>query len=184
MLIDNLSPDDAPAIEQAAQLLVDGFREHWPKAWPTLADALEEVREALAPERICRVARDESGALLGWVAAIPEYDGNAWELHPLVVRADQRRRGIGYALVADLERQVAAQGGVTLYLGSDDESGLTSLANTDLYPDVWAHIATIRNLGGHPYSFYQRCGFVIVGVIPDANGPGRPDILMAKRVGA
>ena len=25
-------------------------------------------------------------------------------------------------------------------------------------------------------------GFVIVGVVPDANGLGKPDILMAKRV--
>jgi hypothetical protein len=26
-------------------------------------------------------------------------------------------------------------------------------------------------------------GFVVVGVLPDANGPGKPDMLMAKRVG-
>jgi len=25
---------------------------------------------------------------------------------------------------------------------------------------------------------------VIVGILPDANGPGKPDILMAKRVGS
>ncbi|MQC25305.1 MAG: N-acetyltransferase, partial [Chloroflexi bacterium] len=36
--------------------------------------------------------------------------------------------------------------------------------------------------GGHPFEFYQRCGFVLVGMLPDANGPGRPDIYMAKRV--
>ena len=34
----------------------------------------------------------------------------------------------------------------------------------------------------HPAGFYMRQGFEIVGLIPDANGPGKPDILMAKRV--
>ena len=32
--------------------------------------------------------------------------------------------------------------------------------------------------------FYLRVGFHIVGVIPDANGFGKPDILMAKRIAA
>jgi aminoglycoside 6'-N-acetyltransferase I len=53
----------------------------------------------------------------------------------------------------------------------------------DHYPDVWPHVAAIKNLGRHPYEFYQRLGFVIVGVLPDANGLGKPDIYMAKRVG-
>ena len=52
----------------------------------------------------------------------------------------------------------------------------------DLYPNVWEHVRRIRNLGGHPFSFYERLGFVVVGVLPDANGLGKPDILMAKRV--
>jgi hypothetical protein len=43
-------------------------------------------------------------------------------------------------------------------------------------------VARIENRRGHPYEFYQKLGFVIVGVLPDANGPGKPDILMAKRV--
>jgi aminoglycoside 6'-N-acetyltransferase I len=47
---------------------------------------------------------------------------------------------------------------------------------------VWEHIATIGNRRCHSYTFYQKCGFAIVGVVPDANGPGKPDILMAKRV--
>ena len=34
----------------------------------------------------------------------------------------------------------------------------------------------------HPYEFYVKMGYKIVGVIPDANGIGKPDIWMAKRV--
>jgi aminoglycoside 6'-N-acetyltransferase I len=59
---------------------------------------------------------------------------------------------------------------------------MTTLAGVNLYPNVFEHIATIKNLHGHPYEFYQKCGFVIVGVVPDANGPGKPDIYMAKPV--
>ena len=54
----------------------------------------------------------------------------------------------------------------------------------DLYPNVLGHLIKIENLRGHPYEFYQRLGFEIVGVMPDANGFGKPDIYMAKRVGA
>jgi aminoglycoside 6'-N-acetyltransferase I len=31
-------------IERSATLLVEGFKEHWPSAWPDLGAALEEVR--------------------------------------------------------------------------------------------------------------------------------------------
>ncbi|MEO1300532.1 MAG: GNAT family N-acetyltransferase, partial [Cyanobacteria bacterium J06636_16] len=93
-----------------------------------------------------------------------------------------QRQGIGRKLVADLEKQVRQRGGTALYLGTDDETGLTSLANVDLYPNPLDHLQKIRDLKGHPLSFYQKVGFTIVGVIPDANGPGKPDILMAKRI--
>jgi hypothetical protein len=46
-----------------------------------------------------------------------------------------------------------------------------------------AHLARIENRRGHPFEFYQKLGYAIVGVVPDANGWGKPDILMAKRVG-
>jgi aminoglycoside 6'-N-acetyltransferase I len=84
--------------------------------------------------------------------------------------------------VADLEHQVSQRGALTLWVGTDDETGMTSLAGVDLYPNVWEHLAQIKNLRNHPYEFYQKLGFVIAGVIPDANGLGKPDILMAKRV--
>ncbi len=163
-------------------LLVEGFKEHWPDAWPDMESALQEVREFSQADRISRVAVDPDGTVLGWIGGISAYEGNVWELHPLVVRPDRQGQGIGRALVADLEERVRERGGITIFLGTDDEDNMTSLAGVDLYPNVLEHTANVRNLRGHPYEFYQKLGFVIVGVVPDANGPGKPDILMAKRV--
>lgn len=183
MHIVDLSSADEAIVQQAAGLLVDGFRDHWPTAWPTLDAALAEVREALAPDKICRAALDRDGTLLGWIGGIAGYGGNVWELHPLVVRAERRGQGIGRRLVADLEAQVRARGGLTLWLGTDDEDDMTSLAGVDLYDDLPGRLARVRNLKRHPFEFYQKCGFVVAGVVPDANGRGRPDILMAKQIG-
>ena len=182
MNIVDLTPDEG-IIHQVAAMLVDGFRLHWPGAWSSLDDAIQEVQDSLNEGRISRVAVDGRMAL-GWVGAVQSYEGMSWELHPLVVHGAYRYRGIGRALVADLEQQVKERGGVTIFLGTDDENDMTSLAGKDLYPDVLAHLANIENLKGHPYEFYQKVGFTLVGVIPDANGPGKPDILMAKRVGS
>lgn len=117
------------------------------------------------------------------MGAIPAYD-YAWELHPLVVREGTRGRGIGKALVAALEARVRERGALTLYLGTDDDGPTpgTSAGGIDLFPDPLAHGATLEVID-HPAAFYRRLGFVVVGLIPDANGPGKPDILMAKRVG-
>lgn len=182
MNIIDMHPDDN-LMQQAAALLVEGFKAHWPNAWPTLEDALQEVREALEPGKIARAAIGDNGAVLGWIGGISQYDGRVWELHPLVVHPAYQGQGIGRALALDLEAQVRRRGGVTLLLGTDDEDNMTSLGGKNLYPNVLARAANIQNLHRHPFEFYQKLGFVIVGVIPDANGPGKPDILMAKRVG-
>ena len=177
-----LQSNNEVAIRQVAILLVEGFKEHWPDAWPDLESALQEVHESFETGRISRIAIDESETVLGWIGGIRQYDGNVWELHPLVVKPGYQRQGIGRALVTDLEEQVRERGGLTLWLGTDDEDGMTTLAGVNLYPNVWEHVTQIKNLRGHPYEFYQKLGFVIVGVMPDANGPGKPDIYMAKRV--
>jgi aminoglycoside 6'-N-acetyltransferase I len=182
MRIIDLDLTDEQVVQQAAGLLVEGFREHWVEAWPKIEDALEEVHHVAAPGNICRVALDDDGTVLGWIGGLPEYDGNVWELHPMVVRTDRRKQGIGRALIADLEDQVRARGGLTIMLGTDDEDNMTTLADADLYPDLWEKIRALRNLKDHPYEFYQKCGFTIIGVMPDANGRGKPDIYMGKRV--
>lgn len=182
MRITLLTPGEGRLIRQAAALLVEGFKVHWPDAWPDLESALAEVRESLKPDRISLMALDAEGAALGWVGGIPQYGGRVWELHPLVVHPQHRGRGVGRGLVQGLEREVEARGGITLLLGTDDEDGMTTLSGVDLYSETWKHLRHVKNLAGHPYSFYEKLGFAIVGVIPDANGPGKPDILMAKRV--
>jgi aminoglycoside 6'-N-acetyltransferase I len=125
---------------------------------------------------------DEDGTLLGVIGGIPQYDGHVWELHPLAVQPHLQGQGIGRALVADFEEQVRERDGLTITLGSDDEDGMTSLADVDLYENLWEQIRNIRNLKGHPFEFYQKLGYIITGVMPDANGRGKPDIYMSKRV--
>ena len=182
MKIITLTKENDALVQQAAQLLVDAFREHWVDAWPTLEEGLQEVHEMLEVERICRAAIDEDNNLLGVIGGIPQYDGHVWELHPLAVQPSMQGRGIGKLLVEDLEQQVHLRGGLTVTLGSDDEDNMTSLSNVDLYENLWEKIRDIRNFKRHPYEFYQKLGYVITGIVPDANGIGKPDIIMSKKV--
>src|SRR5205823_1821588 len=133
MDIRDLVPNDERTIERLAAVLVDGFKEHWPLS---MESALREVHVSLGPDRLSRMARDEQGGVVGWIGGIRQYDGHVWELHPLVVRPDRQGRGIGRALVTDLEERVRERGGLTLWLGTDDLDGQTTLSGVELYPDV------------------------------------------------
>lgn len=195
--------------EQAARLLVEGFLA--PRGWPNLqaahaevaavlaagfarAAVMDELREtdhfpgpASSPMEVRRDAKTHSEQLLGWVGGIPSsaYEGRVWELHPMVVRMESRRLGIGRALVAAFESEARRRGAITATLGTDDDSGMTSLAGVDLYADLPQRIAEARDLGrDHPFLFYRKLGYVITGVMPDANGPGLPDIYMSKSLRA
>ena len=182
MRIVDLTSADAALIDQVASLLMDGFVDTGSTSWRTRAEALETVHESLAADRVSRVALDDTGAVAGWIGGLPTYDGHVWELHPLVVRRDCRGKGIGRALVADFEARVRERGGSTIYLGADDENGRTSIGGRDLYPDPLRAAANAVGTAGHPLEFYRKLGFVVVGLLPDANGFGKPDIFMAKRV--
>jgi aminoglycoside 6'-N-acetyltransferase I len=118
---------------------------------------------------------------VGWVGGLPEYDGRVWELHPIVVHSMFRRQGLGRALVVAFEAEARKRGGLTATLGTDDNTGMTSLSGVDLYSDLIRHLAELHDLGrGHPFGFYLKVGYMVTGVMPDANGPGRPDIYMSK----
>nr|MDJ0716786.1 hypothetical protein [Prochloraceae cyanobacterium] len=87
----DISALDEAAIVEVANLLVEGFRENWPDAWPNLDSALEEVKASFGgvplgiavAARISRVAVDRTGRVLGWIGAVEQYEGNVWEIHPL-----------------------------------------------------------------------------------------------------
>ena len=175
--IADLDAEDTAAIDQIAEILVRAF----PGWKETVDEARDEVRESLAEENLSLVARQDA-KILGWVGGLPTYD-YAWELHPLAVHEDARGLGVGTALVAALEDRVRAHGALTLYLGTDDDGDKpgTSIWGKDLYPDPLAHAAQIEVIS-HPTSFYRRLGYTVIGVVPDANGPGKPDIIMGKRL--
>jgi aminoglycoside 6'-N-acetyltransferase I len=171
--------DDASLRRQAAELLVEAFP--YNNGWSTLAGAIEEVDESILPTHRTIAALD-GNQLAGWVGARPSYRGRVWELHPLVVRAGLRGRGIGRALVDELDRTVAAAGGLTMIVGVDDDVGVTSLGGVDLYPAPLDHLRALTAPPEHPLGFYLRMGFVMSGVIPDANGFGLPDFTVSRRI--
>ena len=77
---------------------------------------------------------------------------------------------IGNGIVADLN--VGPGGNV-----DSNQSGLTTTGDFG----TLTRMAPIPVYPGN--EFYLKVGFSLVGVLPDANGPGKPDIFLAKRVG-
>ena len=169
-------------LREGARILRDALA-HMPSAYNGPGEAETEVRSFLDDPSRFAVAALDGNRLLGWIGGIRENYSHAYELHPLVVDPPKQRRGIGSALVAALETKSRAEGAITLYVGTDDDFGGTNLFGRDLYPDVLSKAQQLAPTGAHASSFYRRLGFEVVGIIPDANGFGRPDILMAKRMG-
>jgi aminoglycoside 6'-N-acetyltransferase I len=167
---------------QMAEILLDGFSDTGTAAWSSMEECLEEVDDSLDEARISRVAVAENENVLAWTSGAEIYAGQTWELELLVVRRNSKQRGIGRKMLGDFEGQVLKRGGSVVFLGSDDENNRTSLGGIELYPDPLGHLANIKNIGRHPYEFYQKCGYTITGVIPHANGFGKPDIWMTKQL--
>ena len=180
MKIVNMNTLTEHQLTQAAQMLTDEL----PIGWPTLADAIYEIKEEWQDTSgAVFIAALDDDEVVGWTGILPRYDGRVFELHPLVVRRDQQRKGVGAMLVNKIADIAREKGGLTLWLGADDEEngGETSLANVDLYDNLPQHIQDF-DPGTHQSAFYMKLGFKVVGVMPDANGIGRPDIYMAKRL--
>lgn len=175
-----MGPLDEGRLVEVCELLVSSFRALSPTWVPTVSAARTKVVEALEPGMLSRILLVDD-RVVGWVGARHDY-GSVWELHPLVVDETMRGRGYGRALVNDVERLAADNGALTMLLGTSDEVGRTTLAGQDLFLDVITALRDLRLTGAHPLGFWQRVGYTIVGVVPDAEGPGKPTILLAKRI--
>jgi GNAT superfamily N-acetyltransferase len=167
--------------DDAARILRDALA-HVPSAYNGPGEAEAEVALRCAESDWLGHAALEDGRLVGWIGAIRTYS-HGWEIHPLVVAPDCQRRGIGSALMTTLEARARSEGVLTLFLGSDDDYGGTTLFGRDLWPGVVSHVAaTDATARGHAPTFYRRHGYETVGLLPDVNGIGRPDIMLAKRL--
>lgn len=168
--------------EAAADVLVRAFA-HAPAAWNTLAEARAEVGKFFDDPARSGLAALDGERLVGWIGLVRTYP-HAFELHPIAVDPDRQHQGFGAALVGALEALAGSEGALTLYLGADDDFGGTSLYGADPFPDLLASLARIEPRGSrHPLGFYLKGGFTLAGLIPDANGAGKPDILLAKQLG-
>ena len=90
----------------------------------------------LESERICRVAVDEQGRLMGIIVesrrCIMSGSFTHWQFSRLC--RDRHRQGAGGGFRGTGSRH---RGGLTITLGSDDEDNMTSLSGVDLYENLW-----------------------------------------------
>lgn len=175
-MIIRIQKTDRVWLNAAAELLKDT----WPVNYQTLDKAFNELCDVSTNVLFGYI---KQGMLVGVVGAIAQYLKTGWELHPLVVKKPHQNQGIGRALLYHLEAHIKEEGGLIIYLGTDDESYQTSLSDdVDLFVDPFYHIEHIKNYAHHPFTFYEKHGYKIVGVLPDVNGFRKPDIWMAKRL--
>ncbi|WP_051208285.1 AAC(6')-Ia family aminoglycoside 6'-N-acetyltransferase [Saccharospirillum impatiens] len=167
----------------AAALLMNTFQAKGITSWPNIESARQTLDECIAVPNLC-LGMLIDGKLAGWVGLRPMYD-KTWELHPLVVAPAQQGQGVGKALLQTLEQRAKAQGLIGIVLGTDDELFETSLSQTDLNgSNVLAELKRLSNRARHPFEFYQKCGYSVIGAVPNANGKNKPDIMMWKDLSA
>ena len=171
-----LTGEDREKLLECATLLFVCF-EH---AWNTMEEAEEDMLRILEAGPVLAAVEEEK--VVGFIGTRATYEPYGWELHPLAVEERSRKKGIGSLLIKEIEKEAVNRGAIVMYLGTDDEDGATSLSEGDLFIDTFQKIKNIKNKKNHPYEFYEKNGYQIVGVLPDVNGYGRPDIYMAKRL--
>ena len=167
--------------KQAEKILLETF----PKAnmWLNITEnkALETINECIDKENIC-IGMKKGEELIGLVGLRPMYD-KTWELHPMAIKPEFQRKGYGKILLNELEKIAQKRGIIGIVAGSDDETNKASLSENEIIKEnIFDKIKNIKNNKNHPYEFYQKCGYVIIGIIPNANGLNKPDIWLWKDI--
>jgi aminoglycoside 6'-N-acetyltransferase I len=167
--------------KEAAIILLETF----PKTnmWTDINEkiAFETVNECIKDDNIS-IGIKIDNHLIGWIGIRPMYD-KTWELHPIVIKHEFQNMGYGRILINEIEKIAIEKGIIGIMLGSDDESNKTSLSEKEITGEnIFQEIKNIRNYNRHPYEFYKKCGYCIVGIIPNANGHNKPDILLWKDI--
>jgi aminoglycoside 6'-N-acetyltransferase I len=167
--------------KQAEETLLKTFSKA--DMWPTLNDkeASDTVKECIADENIC-IGIKINKQLIGWIGLRPMYE-KTWELHPLAILPEFQKKGYGKILINEIEKIAQERGIIGIMAGSDDETSKTSLSEKKITEDnIFEEIRNIKNYKNHPFEFYKKCGFIIVGIIPNANGLKKPDIWLWKDI--
>ncbi|MEZ4675909.1 MAG: hypothetical protein R2932_16915 [Caldilineaceae bacterium] len=81
--------------------------------------------------------------------------------NPLVVDPQHQRWNWAKALIADLSVSRSASGAASRLHWALMMKSAKLLSGLTFIRIFGHHMQTIRNLHGHPYEFYQKCGFVI-----------------------
>ena len=176
--VDLLGQEDAALLRGVADLLVVGC----PSLYDgDLTQALADVVQ-FAPEDLSLVARDSEGTPIGWLHA-EHFRGQAsGEIKLVAVHPARRRQEVARTLVMAAEERMCATGCVTMLATVGDTRGRTSLYGIDVTEDAPGLLAAFHCHADHPAGFFLRIGYRLVGLLPDAYGPGKHDLTLARRI--
>jgi aminoglycoside 6'-N-acetyltransferase I len=176
-IVDLLGQEDAALLRGVADLLVVAV----PTIYGDVTEALADVVQ-FAPEDLSMIARDPEGTPIGWLHA-EHFRGQASaEIKLVAVHPSRRRQGVGRTLVMAAEERMRGCGCVTMLATAGDTRGRTSLYGIDVTEDAPRLLAEFRCHADHPAGFFLRIGYRLVGLLPDAYGPGKHDLTLARRI--
>ncbi len=172
--------------EQAVKILLEAFPAD--EMWSDLDEkmARETVEFSIYGKNIC-IGIKIGSELAGWVCLRPEYEKikneATWELHPFVISPKFKRKGYGKMLMEEVEKAAQENNIIGIILSSGDEANKTSLSDKEITGEnIIEEIKNIKNYKNHPYEFYQKCGYSIIGIIPNAYGIRKTDIWLWKDI--